>query len=125
MRARNIIVGQAVDPAKVQRAKELRREMTAEEAILWQHLRRNHLAGHHFRRQQVIDGFIVDFYCHDRALVVEVDGGLHEQRRGYDLERDRILARRGLRILRITNDKVRTDLAGVLKRIAAACRKET
>jgi very-short-patch-repair endonuclease len=55
------VIGQKVDSALRQRAKELRREMTAEEKILWQHLRANRLHGFHFRRQQIIDGFIVDF----------------------------------------------------------------
>ncbi len=93
--------------------------MTAEEGILWQHVRGNQLQGFHFRRQQVIDGFIVDFYCHAAGLVVEVDGGIHEQQAGYDAERDRVLAGRGLRILRIQNEEVRNDLAMVLRRIGA------
>ena len=58
----NIIFGQKVDSAKVERAKELRRQLTPEEKTLWQQLRCNKLQGLHFRRQQVIDGFIVDFY---------------------------------------------------------------
>jgi very-short-patch-repair endonuclease len=47
--------------------------MTPEEKILWQHLRANRLQGYHFRRQQIIDGFIADFYYHATALVVEID----------------------------------------------------
>ena len=70
----NIIIGQRIDPAKAQRARELRRRMTTEEKALWQRLRANRLDGFHFRRQQVIDGFIVDFYCHAASLVVETDG---------------------------------------------------
>lgn len=125
MAARNIIVGQRVDSAKVERAKQFRRAMTDAEVLLWAHLRRNRLERHHFRRQQVIDGFIVDFYCHSQGLVVEVDGGQHQRRRGYDAERDRVLAQRGLRVLRITNEEVQTDVAAVLDRIAAACPGET
>ena len=119
--SRNIIVGQDVAPAKVARAKELRREMTDAEQLLWEHLRRNQLDGLHFRRQQVIDGFIVDFYCHGKGLVVEVDGGVHQQQPSYDVERDRILSQRGLRVLRFANDDVARDLPDVLRRIAAAC----
>ena len=52
---RNIVIGQKVTPIKVQRAKELRHQMTQEEKILWQHLRANRLNGLHFRRQQIID----------------------------------------------------------------------
>jgi very-short-patch-repair endonuclease len=122
-RARHIVAGQKVDATKVQRAKELRRQMTEAELILWQHLRRNQLRGFHFRRQQVIDGFIADFYCHAAGLVIEVDGGVHGEQAGYDEERDRVLAQRGLRVLRIGNDEVRRDLDGVLGRIAQACRE--
>ncbi len=113
----SIVFGQKVGQVKVQRAKELRREMTEEEMILWKRLRTNRLQGLHFRRQQVIDGFIVDFYCHAKGLVVEVDGGIHQEQAEYDAERDRILQARGLRILRIQNEEVREDLPGVLARI--------
>jgi len=69
---RNIVIGQNITSAKLQRAKELRHQMTPEEKILWQHLRANPLNGFHFRRQQIIDGFIADFYCHAAALVIEL-----------------------------------------------------
>ncbi|MCD6334861.1 MAG: DUF559 domain-containing protein, partial [Candidatus Latescibacteria bacterium] len=71
-----------------------------------------------FRRQQIIDGFIVDFYCHPAGLVVEVDGEIHKQQAAYDAERDRILSARGLRIVRIGNEEVNRDISGVLTRIA-------
>ena len=122
--ARNIIVGQSVDPIKAARAKELRRDMTAPERRLWGRLRGNQLDGLHFRRQQVIDGFIVDFYCHSAGLIVEVDGGVHQQQRRYDAERDRVMCQRGLRVLRFSNDEVAGDLAAVLQRIAVACHGE-
>jgi len=125
MPARNIVIGQKVDQVKVQRAKELRRQMTREERILWQQLRTNRLQGFHFRRQQVIAGFIADFYCHAAGLVVEMDGGIHQQQAEYDAERDRVLATLGLRILRVRNIEILENLAGVLERIAAACRAAT
>ncbi len=125
MPARNIVIGQRVDATKLERAKEFRQSMTPEEKVLWQHLRGNRLSGFHFRRQQVIDGFIVDFYCHAAGLVVEVDGDIHDQQVAYDSERDRVLSARGLRILRIRNEQVRQGLPGVLDRIVAARRGET
>jgi very-short-patch-repair endonuclease len=121
----NIVVGQKVTPIKVQRAKELRHQMTQEEKILWQHLRANRLNGLHFRRQQIIDGFIADFYCHAARLVIEVDGEIHQQQAEYDAERDRVLLARGLRLLRIKNEEVRQNLNSVLMRIATACCEET
>jgi very-short-patch-repair endonuclease len=104
----------------VERAREFRRAMTAEESILWEALRQGRLGGVRFRRQQVIDGFIADFYCHQAGLVIEVDGGQHREQAGYDAERDRILALHGLRVLRVSNDEVRARLPSVLRRIAAA-----
>ncbi|HMA36856.1 MAG TPA: DUF559 domain-containing protein [Chloroflexia bacterium] len=125
MPARNIVVGQVVAPVKVQRSRELRQQMTGEERILWQYLRADRLAGLAFRRQQVIDGFIADFYCHAAGLIVEVDGLLHRQQADYDAERDQILAARGLRVLRIANEEVRQNLADVLARIVTACGVES
>jgi very-short-patch-repair endonuclease len=119
---RDIVTGQKIDPAKLERAKALRRNMTPAERRLWARLRANRLDGLHFRRQQVIDGFIVDFYCHAARLVVEVDGPVHEERVEYDVERSRILAARGLRILRVRNEEVMQNLGDVLTRIRAACR---
>jgi very-short-patch-repair endonuclease len=58
--------------------------MTAEERLLWEALRRNTIDGLHFRRQQVIAGFIVDFYCHSAALAIEVDGAFHRETVDYD-----------------------------------------
>jgi very-short-patch-repair endonuclease len=125
MPPRNIVIGQRVDAVKVQRAKDLRREMTPEEKTLWAQLRGNRLQSLHFRRQQVIDGFIVDFYCHAAGLSVEVDGGVHDDRQAYDAERDRVLMQRSIRVLRIQNEEVRRNLTGVLESIATACKVQT
>ncbi|MFN6565968.1 endonuclease domain-containing protein [Dendronalium sp. ChiSLP03b] len=122
---RNIVIGQKLNPIKVQRAKELRRQMTPEEKILWQHLRANRLNGLHFRCQQIIDGFVADFYCHAARLVIEVDGKIHEQQVEYDAECDKVLTGRGLHLLRIKNEQVRQELDQVLILISQACCKET
>lgn len=118
---RNIVIGQKVTSAKVQRAKELRRDMTPEERILWQHLRANRLHGFHFRRQQIIKGFITDFYCHGAKLVIEVDGGIHQRQVEYDTNRDEVSIGRGLRILRISNEEIRQNIDDVLTRILKSC----
>ena len=113
----NIVIGQRVAPDKVAQAQRLRQQMTEEEKRLWQRLKGNRLAGLHFRRQQVIDGFIVDFYCHAVGLVLEVDGHIHERQSAYDAERDRILRARGLHILRIPNAAIRADIESVVQKI--------
>jgi very-short-patch-repair endonuclease len=118
-----IVRGQKIDPAKIARAKELRRAMTTEERRLWQALRRNTIGGLHFRRQQVIAGFIVDFYCHSAALAVEVDGATHRETVEYDKERDQILAARGVLVIRFSNAEVRNRLPYLLSRIAEFARR--
>jgi len=72
-------------------AKKMRLEMTSAEACFWKAVKGNKLNGLHFRRQQVVDGFIADFYCDKLKLVVEIDGGVHEKQKAYDAERDRII----------------------------------
>ncbi len=125
MRKRNIVIGQRVDLDKVKRARMLRGQMTEEEGILWERLRANRLEGFHFRRHQVIDGFIVDFYCHAAGLVIEVDGGVHHQQVKYDAERDGILASRGLKVIRIQNEDIRQNLEGVLSGIVTQLKRRS
>ncbi len=116
-----IITQQRVAPGKLARAKQLRHTMTPAEHALWQHLRGNRLAGLHFRRQQVIDGLIVDFYCHQAGVVVEVDGPVHEGQVDYDDSRTRWLEGRGLRVIRYTNAEVEANLDAVLAHIQTTC----
>ena len=117
---KNIVTGQKVTQAKLQRAKELRRQMTPAERRLWQRLRANRLDGLHFRRQQIIAGFIVDFYCHQADLIIEVDGPIHSDQHAADEEREAILSSRELRVLRFTNAQVLQDLPSVLDTIREA-----
>ena len=121
----NIVRGQRVNPGMLERAKQMRRKMTPQERRLWDALRRNQLDGFHFRRQQVIDGYIADFYCHGAALVLETDGPIHDAQRGYDEERDETLARRGLLIMRVCNEEIDRDLSGALAKIREVCRGRT
>ena len=112
-----IITGQK--PAeKLPLAQQMRRVPTPAEARLWTHLRAGRLRGLHFRRQQVIDGFIVDFYCHAAGLVIELDGAVHQHQADYDAERTRILEERGLHILRFANSDVEHNCPSVLAKIA-------
>ena len=116
MPIKNIVTGQRVTKEKLQRAKELRREMTPAEKILWEELRANKL-GVHFRRQQVIQGFIVDFYCHKAGLVIEVDGDIHDLQKEEDERRERVLSALGLRVVRFQNDEVVRDMSTVVGKI--------
>jgi len=118
MPVKNIIPGQKVAKEKLNRARELRRDMTPAENILWQELRANKL-GVHFRRQQVIEGFIVDFYCHKVGLVIELDGDIHEEetQRESDASRDNALTELGLQIVRFRNKDILMDLSQVVGKI--------
>ncbi len=112
-----IVRGQKVTPGKIALAKELRRNMTAAEKTLWEGLRANRLNGWHFRRQQIIDGYIADFYCHAAGLIVEVDGGIHIQQNEYDREREINLQQHNFRILRFRNEEILKRLPDVLQKI--------
>ena len=117
---KNIVVG-AVSPDKRALAKQLRQNQTPPEKVFWENVRNNRLLGFHFRRQQVIDGFIVDFYCHKIGLVVEVDGPIHLSQSAYDKEREKILRLRGLKLVRFTNEQVLDQLDEVLGQLRQIC----
>ena len=73
--------------------------------------------GVHFRRQQVIAGFIVDFYCHKAGLVVEVDGDIHDLQQEEDARREKVLSEMGLQIVRFGNEEVMKGLSAVVGKI--------
>jgi very-short-patch-repair endonuclease len=105
------------NPKLVERAKVLRKNMTPAEKKLWN----NYLKIFKFRvlRQRPIDNFIVDFYCADLKLVIEVDGDSHftSEAQDYDNSRTAILEGYGLNVLRFTNEEVLNNLEGVCQRI--------
>ncbi len=107
-------------PEKQALAERMRREMTPSEKRLWARLRANRLNGLAFRRQQVVGGFIADFYCRAVRLIIECDGRVHADQAEYDRERDRIIAVYNLRILRFSNDQIIHALPAVLADIVQA-----
>jgi very-short-patch-repair endonuclease len=96
----------------------MRRNQTEPEKRVWRNLSNAQLRGYKFRRQSVIGCFIADFLCPQRALIVEVDGDTHDEAK--DRVRDDILAKRGFRVVRVTNDDVMTNMDGVLQHILIA-----
>jgi very-short-patch-repair endonuclease len=96
----------------------MRHEPTPAEKQLWQKLRNKQILGFKFRRQHSIDRFIVDFYCSEVGLVVEVDGAIHDYTQKEDRLRQDFLESLGLRVLRFTNAEVLTSMDGVLQVIA-------
>jgi very-short-patch-repair endonuclease len=121
MPIKKIIPGQSIRSEKLGRARELRHVMTPAEKCLWHELRANQL-GVHFRRQQIIAGYIVDFYCHNADLVIEVDGEIHKELQKQDEDRDKVLRGLGLRVLHIQNESILNNLPQVLKEISELLR---
>lgn len=97
-----------------------RKNPTPSESQMWELLRGGRLDGRQFRRQQPIGPFIVDFYCPEERLVVEVDGAVHLGQELKDAQRQEALESLGLRFVRVTNDEVRFELGIVIDRIRHA-----
>jgi very-short-patch-repair endonuclease len=94
--------------------KALRVSQTDAEEVLWYYLRNRCFLGVKFRRQHVLRGFIVDFVCLEKRLVIELDGSQHAEREGYDVMRTKILEEDGYRVLRFWNNDVLEDIELVL-----------
>ncbi len=99
------------------RAKELRSEQTEAEQRLWYHLRAHRFMSLKFKRQKPIGPYIVDFICHEINLVVEVDGGQHQENVEYDRHRDALLQEKGFTVLRFWNHEVMQQTEDVLEAI--------
>ena len=111
-----------IDPRHGGFARTLRAEPTPPEQALWRALSARRLDGLKFRRQAVIEGVIVDFYCPEAKMVVELDGRTHDDP-DRDARRDaRLLALRGLQVVRFSNQQVGLDLDGVLRTILREAR---
>ncbi|MGB8192623.1 MAG: endonuclease domain-containing protein [Chitinophagaceae bacterium] len=108
-------------PKRIEFARALRKRQTPEEEIMWSHLRNRKLGGYKFLRQFPVvipEGFfIADFYCAEKKLVVEIDGGIHRYQQEYDRYRDEVMKSMGMVVIRITNEEVNGDVYGVLRRI--------
>ncbi len=103
-------------------AREMRHSPTAAEKILWEHLRDRRLDGYKFRRQHAMERFVVDFYCSEANLVVEVDGTIHQYTAEEDAIRQEFLEAQGLQVMRFRNEEVLSDLRSVLDTIGTALR---
>ena len=99
--------------------KALRFNQTEAESRLWFYLRAKRFGDFKFKRQQIIGPYIVDFVCFKKRLVIELDGGQHQEKeiRGYDVHRTKFLESQGFRVLRFWNNDVFLETAGVLESI--------
>jgi very-short-patch-repair endonuclease len=110
-----------LDPWFKQRSRELRDELTPAESILWAQLRGRRFSGLKFRRQHVIGSFIVDFYCAEVSLILEIDGETHLGKAPLDEARQSWLQAQGYRVLRFWNTEVYDELEPVLEAIWQEC----
>jgi very-short-patch-repair endonuclease len=102
-----------------EKATALRKNMTLPELILWKKLKDRKLFKTKFRRQHPIDIFIVDFYCHEHKLAVEIDGEIHMNNKAYDYDSGRTnnLKKFGIKVLRFSNDQVIFKIDSVINKI--------
>ena len=104
----------------VEVARQLRLEHTASEDILWQALRNRKLDGWKFRRQFPLGPFVLDFYCAEARLAVEVDGAIHLQQIEADTLSQSLIEEVAIHFVRVTADEVERDLLGTLAKLRAA-----
>ena len=103
----------ANDSTKKDRRKALRKDATPAEVVLWQILRNRGVGGYKFRRQQGIGPYILDFYCAELRLCVELDGHSHWMKNEYDLKRTQYLNSVGITVIRFPNDHVISHVKSV------------
>ena len=96
-------------------ARKLRNQSTDAERLLWRHLRRRQLGGFRFRRQVPVDGYVADFACMDAMLVIELDGGQHQEQAARDARRDARINAAGYRVVRFWNNQVFEETTAVLE----------
>jgi very-short-patch-repair endonuclease len=108
-----------------QYGRELRQSATKAEKILWEYLRNRNLNGLKFRRQHPIDKFIADFYCHEKELVIELDGAVHDDKMNaqYDEARTYELKGSGITVIRFKNSEVENNISFVLNEIRKTIEK--
>ncbi len=99
--------------------RKLRKQLTVAEKILWRELRGKKVNGLRFRRQHPISRFVVDFYCHEKKLVIELDGEIHDTKEAKEKDESRTLALEtlGLRVIRFRNEDVIDKLENVMEKI--------
>ena len=113
------------DPRLKERARKLRNNATFSEALLWRHLKGKQILGFDFHRQKPVDEFIVDFFCSELCLAIEIDGNSHNEKFDADIARQCRLESLGVRILRFLDDDVKNNVQGVMMKIENWIKKHT
>jgi very-short-patch-repair endonuclease len=98
-------------------ARKLRNSSTLSEVLLWNHLKRRQMRGYQFLRQKPLDKYIVDFFCYELMLAIEIDGVSHDEKAKVDVMRQKRLESFGIHFLRFTDSDVKNNMCGVLQSI--------
>ncbi|HAB53871.1 MAG: DNA methylase [Ignavibacteria bacterium RIFOXYB2_FULL_35_12] len=98
-------------------ARNLRKESTLSEILLWKEIKTKQILGYQFHRQVPIDNYIADFFCHELFLAIEIDGISHALKETYDEKRQQRLESLGVRFLRFDDLEVKFQMESVLSRI--------
>ncbi len=104
---------------KIQFAREFRKNPTKSEKIMWNALRNRQFLNLKFRRQFLKDGYLIDFYCHELRLAVEIDGSIHleKEQAKYDEERQKIIEQNNIRFIRINSETIESNINKILKKL--------
>ena len=102
-----------INPKLIPRAKEMAENLTKAEQIVWDEILKSKQTEYKFIRQQIIDNYIVDFYCSEFLLAIEIDGDSHDEKQQYDTVRTNLLNTFGIEVIRFTNEQVYNDLDNV------------
>lgn len=98
-------------------ARQLRKDETKAEKLVWETIRNRKFRGFKFRRQHVVQGFVLDFYCQEVKLGIEIDGAVHYKRKDYDRLRQDIIESKGINVIRIKNRDILNDKSSILKKM--------
>jgi very-short-patch-repair endonuclease len=112
-------------PVILKMARENRNDMTSAERKLWKLLRGGRIMKMKFRRQHPVSKFIADFYCHQAKLIIEIDGGYHDEpdQAEKDQGRQQALEALGLMVIRFRNEEIELDAEGVVEKIRMVLRE--
>jgi cyclase len=118
-RTREYLLHLGAKEEQFQTARSMRHEMTEAESLLWNELKNRKMSGLKFRRQHPIHYYVADFYCHEKKLIIEVDGGIHNSKatKEHDENRSAEFERLGIRVIRVTNEQVLNSWGEVIEKI--------
>ena len=124
---KNLFIPTPVPVPLLEAARALRKSITDAEQLMWHCLRQKQLGGFRFRRQHPFERFVLDFYCCEAKLAVELDGGQHNEPEAIvrDTERTAFLEQHGIQVIRFWNNKVFQNLEGVLQSVYDASLRRT